>query len=62
MTVPVFELLGTTQTCIFYMFHHVFCTCEFNEQRSLFIIHVFQIGTFWSPEQNCSANINAKLV
>ena len=43
-----------------YYFQHVFYTCVFNEQRSLFIIP--QIGTFWSPEQNCLANSNAKLV
>ena len=54
-------LYDCTRVCAArYYFQHVFCTCGFNEQRSLSIMP--QIGTFWSPEQNCLANINTKLV
>ena len=50
MTVPVFELPGTT-------FNMYFVHVDLMN-RSI----MPKIETFWSPEQNCLVNINAKLV
>ena len=53
MIVPVVELPGTTPNM--YVVH-------VDLMNSVLFFIIPQIGTFWSLEQNCLANINAKLL